>query len=75
MYKLSGILLILKKIYISWNFKKIINFGGIPNSRDVFLNKFAEMCCEAKRWKSITDLALFPRFLKFPFPQSIPQSV
>ena len=59
-------------------FKKILNFGDIPNNRDVFLF-FSEMCCEAKRWKPfaepIADPALYQRFPRPPdsFPEPSPE--
>ena len=55
----------------------MINFGGIPNSRDFTI--FSEAYCEAKRWKPsaepIADPALYQRFPKHPFPQPSPDSV
>ena len=60
-------------------FKKIVNFGGVPNSRDVVFFIFSEMYCEAKRWKPsaelIADPALYQRFPKPPFPQPSPEPI
>ena len=61
-------------------FKKIVNFGDVPNSRDVFfLNSFSEKFYEIDRWKPsaepIADPALYQKFLNPPFPQPSPEPV